>query len=383
MKTFIKSIPILASALVVGTGCTSKPAEPQPEHYLYLAIGQSNMVGKGIVSPEDSIVSDRFLNLSATDNDDRKIGEWRKAIPGNCRPGTNYPQQVSLTDHFGRTMIENLPEHITIGVLQVGVDGCPMRLFDKDAHFCDSVQADWMEGQINAYDRKPYERLISLAKKAQAEGWQIKGLLVHQGETDAYSDYWPNELKKVYHDILNDLQLKEEDVPVLVGEAVGADQNGVCAHANPTLDRVHDFIPTAWTISSYACEVSPDYLHFSANGYHRLGRRYAIKMLQLMGKEIADDTDSKLQIEVGNQNDAFHVDAVFRILDQKIVVSAAENIVKVDIASYSGATLEHVKIDSKKVFDLDIKKYTNEDRFVLNIHSADGKIVNRQVDRIK
>ena len=33
--------------------------------YIYLCIGQSNMVGQGEISEQDLNVSDRFLNMSA------------------------------------------------------------------------------------------------------------------------------------------------------------------------------------------------------------------------------------------------------------------------------------------------------------------------------
>ncbi|MCF0179407.1 MAG: sialate O-acetylesterase [Bacteroidales bacterium] len=377
MKTN-KTLTCIALGLAL-MSCAQKQKE---EKYLYLCIGQSNMVGKGIVAPEDTIPDSRFLSLSATDADDgRKTGEWRLAQSGNCRPGEHYPLQVSPTDYFGRTMTEYLPKNITIGILQVGVDGCPLRMFERNNQFADSIHPDWMEGQIASYAHNPRERLITLAKQAINEGWMVKGLLVHQGETDAYSDYWPNELKKIYAEIREDLNITGEDFPILVGEAIGIDQNGVCAHANPTLDRVNEFLPNAYTISSYGCEAGSDNLHFSAEGYRKLGRRYGIKMLQLMGYDLASDPDAKLQTELGNPSDAFHVDAVLIETDKKIKIASLLPLSSVDLVSYSGATLETVAVDNQKVVEIDIAGYDDEDRIVLNIHSANGKTVNRQIDR--
>ena len=361
------------------TACTEAP---KPQKLLFLAIGQSNMVGKGIVAPEDTLVDARLVNLSATDNDDRHIGEWRVARPGNCRPGYDYPQQVSPTDYFGRTILEHLTPIDSVAILQVGVDGCPMRLFDRDQYkgFVDSCQMDWMNRELDAYDRNPYERLIQLARQAQQQGWTIRGLLVHQGETDAYSDYWPKELAKVYGNILQDLQLTDS-IPVLVGEVVGIDQNGVCAHANPTLDRVHDFIPTAYTISSYGCKVSEDNLHFAAEGYRRLGRRYAIKWLQLQGYDVEDDADSQLQSERGDADAAFHVDAFIRQSDERLMIASAEPLASVDIVSFSGATLATIDLGGIMTTELDVTPYAGEDRLVLNIHAVSGAVVNKQVNR--
>jgi len=382
----LKSLACGAVLSLLALSSCSKPA-PEPQKMLFLAIGQSNLVGKGIPTAEDSVVCERFLNLASTKNDDREIGEWRVARPGNCRPGYEYPNYVSLTDHFGKTLLEYIPAIDSIGVLQVGVDGCPMRLFDPDQYqgFVDSCQMDWMNGQLDAYDRKPYERLITLAKQAQSQGWVIRGILVHQGETDAYSDYWPNETNKVYQNLLNVLGLTAENVPLIAGEAIGVDQNGVCAHCNPTIDRLHDFVPTGWTVSAYGCEKGPDNLHFSAAGYHRLGRRYAIKWLQLNGYQVEDDADSKLQIELSDAGEAFHVDAIIRPASawskEQLVLASAVALQSVDIVSFSGATLATIDLGGVQTAELPIEPYKDEDRLVLNIHAVSGEVVNKQVNR--
>ena len=379
----LKIIRTLLAVLLlccVLTSCTQ-----QPKKLMFLAIGQSNMVGKGIIDSADMQVSPRFLNLSATQNEDRQIGQWRVATPGNCRPGYHYDNLLSPTDYFGRTILEHLAETDSVAILQVGVDGCPIRLFDKDQYkgFADSCQMDWMNRQLDAYDRNPYERLITLARQAQREGWQISGLLVHQGETDAYSDYWPKELSKIYQDLLTDLGLKAEQVTVLVGETAGIDQNGVCAHANPTLDRVHDFIPTAYTISAYGCQVSEDNVHFSAEGYRRLGTRYALKWLQVNGYQVTPDPqdEAPLQCELGSAEDAFQVDAFIRQQDGKLMIASAVPLSSVDIVSFSGATLVTLDLSGLQTSELDVAAYQGEDRLILNIRSMSGEVVNKQVSR--
>ena len=373
---------LLCSILVLGLVSCKK--QPEPQKLLFLAIGQSNMVGIGdISSPEDTVVSPRFLNLASTNNPDRKVGEWRVAKPGNCRVTYDRPNFLSPTDYFGRTVLEHLAPIDSVAIIQVAVDGCPMRLFDKDLYkgFVDSCQMEWMKNEIASYDGNPYGRLITLAKQAQAQGWTIRGLLIHQGETDAYGPHWPNQVNKVYQNILTDLGLNAADVPVLCGEAVGIDQNGVCAHANPTIDRIHEYIPNAYTISSYGCKVSRDNLHFAGVGYRRLGTRYAIKWLQLNGYDVPDDEDSKLQSEMGDPEDAFRVDAYIRE-DGKLHIASLEPLSSIDIVSYSGATLGTVKVANNwKFTDIDITPYAGEDRLVLNIHAANGAVVNKQVNR--
>jgi hypothetical protein len=50
-----------------------------------------------------------------------------------------------------------------------------------------------------------------MAKKAQEDG-VIKGIIFHQGETDAGDGNWPSKVKGVYDNIIKDLGLVEEEI---------------------------------------------------------------------------------------------------------------------------------------------------------------------------
>jgi alpha-L-fucosidase 2 len=122
-----------------------------------------------------------------------------------------------------------------------------------------------------------------MAKVAQKDG-VIKGILLHQGESNTGDRQWPNKVKGVYENLLTDLNLKAEDVPLLAGEVVNTDQNGMCKTMNKIIDELPQTIPTAHVISSAGCTaVPPQQLHFSPAGYRELGTRYANTMLPLLG----------------------------------------------------------------------------------------------------
>ena len=104
-------------------------------------------------------------------------------------------------------------------------------------------------------------------------------------------------------------------------------------------------------------------------------------MLQLMGYDVETDPDFKLQIELGDPSDAFQVDVTLDSTAKSITVASIVPLAVVDLVSYSGETLEVLKFDNQRVVDIDISKYDNEDRIVLNIRSNDGATVNRQVNR--
>ncbi len=275
----MKRILILCSLLLAAFTLQAQ----DPDFHIYLCFGQSNMEGNARIQPQDlEGVSDRFKMMAAVDFPDmgRKQGEWYTAVPPLCRPGTG----LTPADYFGRTLVENLPENVRVGIIHVAIGGCHIETFLPDSidNYVKNRAPVWMKGMLAAYDNDPYGRLISLAKKAQQDG-VIKGILVHQGESNTGQRDWPQQLKRVYDNILRDLDLQGEVVPLLVGEVVNSDRGGVCAAMNPIIDAVPQTIPQAHVISSSGCDVNFDLLHFNAAGYRELGRRYAATMLQLLG----------------------------------------------------------------------------------------------------
>ena len=138
---------------------------------------------------------------------------------------------------------------------------------------------------VNEYDGNPYARLVEMAKLAQKDG-VIKGILLHQGESNTGDAEWPGKVKGIYENLLNDLGLKSESVPLLAGELVSKEQGGKCASLNTIIRTLPQTIPNAHIISSADCEAVSDGLHFSAQGYRTLGQRYGEKMLNLLGYTI-------------------------------------------------------------------------------------------------
>ena len=55
---------------------------------------------------------------------------------------------------------------------------------------------------------------------------------MHQGESDNGDQNWPRNVKLVYDRLLEELGLKEENVPLLVGELVSIEQGGLCYQHN-------------------------------------------------------------------------------------------------------------------------------------------------------
>jgi lysophospholipase L1-like esterase len=111
----------------------------------------------------------------------------------------------------------------------------------------------------------------------------IKGILVHQGESNTNDKEWPAKIKGIYDNLIKDLDLKPESVPLLAGELVNADQKGACAGMNKIIATLPQTLPNSYVISSAGCQGRPDHLHFTPAGYRLLGTRYGEKMLSLLG----------------------------------------------------------------------------------------------------
>jgi hypothetical protein len=249
--------------------------------YIFLSFGQSNMEGNAKFEAQDTTVDNRFRVLEAVNCPDlgREKGQWYTAVPPLCRCRTG----LTPADYFGRTLVANLPEKIRIGVINVSIGGCKIELFDKDHYETYAATApSWMKGMIGEYEGNPYARLVEMAKLAQKDG-VIKGVLLHQGESNTGDTTWPQKVKGVYDNLLHDLNLKAGSVPLLAGELVNADQGGACASMNKIIATLPQKIPNAYVISSSGCTRAADKLHFDVAGYRELGKRYGMQMLALLG----------------------------------------------------------------------------------------------------
>lgn len=249
--------------------------------HIYICFGQSNMEGQGAIEAQDKKVDPRFKVLQSLNCPEleRTKGEWYTAVPPLCQCNSG----LSPADYFGRTMVSELPDSIKIGVINVAVGGCDIRLFDKNSYkdYDSTYTEDWFTSKIIAYNGNPYKHLINLAKCAQKDG-VIKGILLHQGETNTGDLHWPSYVKTIYNTILTDLSLKPESVPLLAGEVVHKNQHGVCSSMNSIIATLPDVIPTAHIISSDACTAKEDSIHFNSEGYRKLGARYGEKMLSFL-----------------------------------------------------------------------------------------------------
>ena len=302
--TNLKSLLVLATAAMlllptsmsaqkrkaVKKQAVAEQVKPADENfYIFLCFGQSNMEGNARPEAVDlASPGPRFLLMPAVDfpaangRPERKMGEWCEASAPLCRANTG----LTPADWFGRTLVASLPENIKIGVIHVAIGGIDIKGFLPDSiqNYVEKKAPGWMKGMLAAYDNNPYERLVTLAKKAQKDG-VIKGILMHQGETNTGDPLWAGMVKQVYENLCGDLQLKPEEVNLYVGNIVQADGKGVCIGCKKQIDELPQTIHTCQVISSDKCTNGPDRLHFDAAGYRELGCRYGEAVARHLGYE--------------------------------------------------------------------------------------------------
>lgn len=293
-----------------------------PNLHIYLAYGQSNMSGQATVTAADQVQDPRFLVLRAAKHSNQTVGEFYPAAP----PMGHSQSKVGIADIFGRTMVANLPDSITVAVANVAIGGQSIDLFDKDRNTA-YVQAaknkgdTWWIQYLDEYGGDVYKRLVELGKIAKQKG-VIKGFLFHQGEADYQMNDWPSRVKKVYDDLIKDLDLDPTKVPILIGELASTAAGGDLGWRNPAVAEAANLIPNGHLISAEGCPAlkEPSYtLHFTREGYETFGKRYAEKMLELL-----KDSESESPMEP----------------DTVVVDSAKTDSTKIDTAVVDSAVVD-------------------------------------------
>ena len=275
----------LALVMLIASFTTfaAKDKKPDPKFHIYLAIGQSNMEGGDRPQPQDTLFSDARLRMMAAvdmPKQNRSMGHWYFAKPPLNRGENN----IGIVDFFGRTLIQNMPKSYRVGLINVSVAGAKIELWEKDTYktYLDSAET-WMQNMCKQYDGNPYKRLVEVARIAQKDG-VIKGIIMHQGESNTTDKEWPKKVKGIYDNLIKDLNLNPKEVPLLAGELKSAEENGKCASFNTeVLPNLPLTLPNSYIISSQGVKGSKDAYHFVLEGYREFGRRFAVQMLKLKG----------------------------------------------------------------------------------------------------
>ncbi|MCE5345511.1 MAG: sialate O-acetylesterase [Bacteroidales bacterium] len=221
--------------------------------WVFILAGQSNMAGRGLVEPQDTIPSERILTIN-------KNGE---IIVAKEPLHFNEPSMAGLDCglSFGKSMIRQLPDSISILLIPVAVGGSSISQWTGDSIF------------------RKVQLLTNFREKVmlgQRYGL-IKGILWHQGENDANQIDIP-----LYKNRLTALFGKfreisgNKNLPILIGELGSYSEN------NENWKKINEQIRlysstdnNTIIISTTDLKEKGDKVHFNSEGQRMMGQRFA------------------------------------------------------------------------------------------------------------
>ena len=231
--------------------CAAKSFAAAESMDLYLLVGQSNMAGRGVLTDSNRVNADRVFKLDAK-------GEWQRA-----EEPIHFDKKsagAGLAASFARAMADRNKD-VKIGLIPCAVGG---------------TQIDrWVEsGDL-------WSNAVKRAKIALKSG-KLKGILWHQGESDATSKLAPKWGAK-FESMIKSFRRELGEVPFIAGELGGylakyRNKKGegiVWQEINSQLHRLEGKIKDYRVVSSEGLMPKRDNLHFNTESLRILGLRYA------------------------------------------------------------------------------------------------------------
>lgn len=232
--------------------------QPDPNFHLYLLMGQSNMAGRGLITPELAAVGHaRVFMLNAA-------GEW---VPAKNPVHFDKPKVAGVGPglSFGVAMAEANP-NVRIGLVPCAVGGTAIRFWQPAAY-------------DEATKTHPYDDAVLRIQNAMRCG-VVRGMLWHQGEADSNPTSAAAYLPKLTELIGRVRTLVGQPaLPVVAGELGRFKENSI--NFNAQLLHLPDVVPHTAVATSENLTDKGDQTHFDGASADEYGRRYAVKMQAL------------------------------------------------------------------------------------------------------
>lgn len=227
---------------------------PRKENlWVFILAGQSNMAGRGLVEPQDTIPSERILTINQ--NEEIVIAK---------EPLHFYESSITGLDcglSFGKTIIARVPDTISVLLIPAAVGGSSISQWLGDLTY------------RNVQLLTNFKQKVEIGKKYG----QIKGILWHQGESDANQNDIP-----LYKNRLSELIVKfreiadNEKLPVLIGELGSYSMNNESWMKINEQIRLYSLTDSNTVIVNTSDLIDKgDKVHFNSEGQRILGQRFA------------------------------------------------------------------------------------------------------------
>ncbi|UXP33892.1 sialate O-acetylesterase [Reichenbachiella agarivorans] len=234
---------------------------PSPDSlYIFLMAGQSNMAGRGFVEPEDTIPNKRILTIDQSMN-------WIYAK----EPLHFYEPKMTGLDcglSFARALLDSLPEGISVAMIPCAVGGSSIEkwLYNRNHRGVDLLEN--------------YKSKVAFAQKYG----RVKGILWHQGESNAKIDQIPAYGQKLDSLIaIFRATVANDTLPVFVGElgqyTQPVDKQQRWDALNETIREVANGDSNIYIVETQGLTHKGDYTHLDSESLRELGIRYAQRYL--------------------------------------------------------------------------------------------------------
>ena len=228
---------------------------PKENFYIFILAGQSNMAGRGFVQPQDTVSSPQVLTLN-------KDNEWVYAKePLHYYEPVRTGLDCGLS--FGKKLSRLYGKSITIGLVPCAIGGSSIE--------------QWL-GDSTYRNVTLYSNLMKKVKIA-AEYGMIKGMLWHQGETNASADKYKNykqKLESFFTKVRNDTGNPE--LPIYAGELssfLNRKTNPFADSVNNDLHVLSAALKNMYVIKTGDLTPRSDTVHFDSRSQRIMGERFA------------------------------------------------------------------------------------------------------------
>jgi len=227
--------------------------------WIFFLVGQSNMAGRGFVEAQDTLADNRVLTVT-------KNNEWIYAK----EPLHYYEPALTGLDcglSFGKALVHHLDDSITIAVVPCAVGGSAIHQWLGDSLF------------RNVRLLSNFKSKVDFVKNYGT----IKGILWHQGESDAHPELAESYAKNLSAlvDVFRDY-VGNKNLPVLMGNLgnfTNENNQRYRKMINKSIDKVAASHKNVAVISTRDLAHKGDHLHFNSASQRIMGERFAAKFL--------------------------------------------------------------------------------------------------------
>jgi hypothetical protein len=221
--------------------------------WVFIMAGQSNMAGRALVEPKDTIANKRILSI----NKEGKLIVAKEPLHFYEPNLTGLDCGVS----FARRLLKDIPQDVSIVLIPTAVGG--------------SAISQWLDDSVYR-SVQLFSNFTAKVNNARQLG-TIKGILWHQGESDANEKNSPK-----YEERLATLIKKfrlvagDNDLPVLIGELASFSKNK--QQFSLINDAIHHYVlqdVNTSVIATGDLKDKGDSLHFNSAAQRMMGKRFA------------------------------------------------------------------------------------------------------------